>query len=397
MSGAIDPRLRSVAAIAAATLLNLPFGTIYAFSVFLAPFEQSLGVGRAQMSGVFALAAISLTVGMVAAPSIYRRAPALAVVSIAGVISACGLWIAAAASTLAELALGYGVLFGIGGGIGYIVVLQGVNQTVRSGGGLVNGYIVALYPIGAMLGAPLLGASIAAWGAGVTLAALGGVVVTACVGAGLLLSRAGVRMGAVSQARSEGIQWHWPVFSRMFLVFFLAAAAGLMVMSQIAAMIQAYGGGSAVALGATTMVTAAIAASRILGGWLVDRLPVPWVSIGAHVWSLTGALLLLVWPGPLVAIFCLAMIGMGYGLVSGATAGAIPRYWRRDDFGRIASLIYIAWCIAAISLPVLAGWLFDLTRGYSAAIAITIGVNLLGVVIASGLPVPGSPPTAQRQ
>jgi hypothetical protein len=53
--------------------------------------------------------------------------------------------------------------------------------------------------------------------------------------------------------------------------------------------------------------------------------------------------------------------------------------------------------IAAISLPVLAGWLFDLTRGYDAAIAITIGVNLLGIVIARGLPVPGSPPTDRHR
>ena len=397
MSGPIDPRLRSLVAIAAATLLNLPFGTIYAFSVFLAPFEQSLGVGRAQMSGVFALAAISLTVGMVAAPSIYRRFRALTVVSFAGATSASGLWLAAAADSLAQLALGYGVLFGLGGGVGYIVALQGVNQTVRGSGGLVNGYIVALYPIGAMLGAPLLGTSIAAWGLGATLSGLGAVVVLACIGAGLLLNRAGVGMGEVSRSRAERIDWNPPVFVRLFLVFFLAAAAGLMVMSQIAAMIQAYGGRAAMALAATTMVTAAMASSRILGGWLVDRLAVPWVSMGAHAWSLSGALLLLLWPGPLVAIVGLAMIGMGYGLISGATAGAIPRYWRRDDFGRIASVIYIAWCIAAISLPVLAGWLFDLTRGYGAAVAITIGVNLLGIVIARGLPAPGSPPTAPRR
>ena len=41
---------------------------------------------------------------------------------------------------------------------------------------------------------------------------------------------------------------------------------------------------------------------------------------------------------------------------------------------------------AAISLPVLAGRLFDLTGGYHPAIMIAAGANLLGLVIAAGLP-----------
>ena len=57
------PAPRGAAAIAAATALNLPFGTLYAFSVFLEPMERLLGVGRAEMSIVFALATITLTVG----------------------------------------------------------------------------------------------------------------------------------------------------------------------------------------------------------------------------------------------------------------------------------------------------------------------------------------------
>lgn len=46
----LTPRRRIALAVAAATVLNLPFGTIYAFSVFLRPMEQLLGVGRTQLS-----------------------------------------------------------------------------------------------------------------------------------------------------------------------------------------------------------------------------------------------------------------------------------------------------------------------------------------------------------
>ena len=105
-----------------------------------------------------------------------------------------------------------------------------------------------------------------------------------------------------------------------------------------------------------------------------------------RVWSLTGAVLLLIWPGPLVSVAGLSMIGMGYGLVSGLTAGAIPLYWHRNLFGHIASRMYIAWCIAALTLPVLAGWLYDHTQGYAAAMMIAAAVNTLGAWVALGLP-----------
>ena len=71
----LSARQRSAAAIAAATALNLPFGTIYAFSVFLRPMEAMLGIGRAEMTVVFGMATISLTVGMNLAPLLYRLVP----------------------------------------------------------------------------------------------------------------------------------------------------------------------------------------------------------------------------------------------------------------------------------------------------------------------------------
>jgi OFA family oxalate/formate antiporter-like MFS transporter len=385
-AGAMSPRQRTAAAIAAATVLNLPFGTIYAFSVFLRPMEAMLGIGRAQMSLVFALATISLTVGMNAAPWLYRRLPAVALLLAAGACSAAGLWLTAAADGFTELLLGYGVMFGFGGGVAFILVQQGVNQTMAMPSGLVNGFIVALYPLGAMIGAPVFGWAIEAWGLRQTLAGLGVTVLLAAAAAGWLMRVARIAMHDSSAGGGADADPHWGLFVRLFLVFFLAAAAGLMVMSQAAGIVQAYGGRTALALGATTLITGLIAAARTGGGWLVDRFPVPRVAMGAHLWSLAGVLILTLWPGPLVAIPALAMIGMGYGIVSGLTAGAIAQYWHRNAFGLVAGRLYIAWCVAAISLPVLAGWLFDRTEGYGAAVMIAGAGNVLGMVAAAGLP-----------
>jgi OFA family oxalate/formate antiporter-like MFS transporter len=377
---------RSAVAIAAATALNLPFGTIYAFSVFLKPMEAMLAIGRAQMTLVFALATISLTVGMNLAPWLYRRLAPVKVVLAAGTGSAIGLYLTATATSLSQFAVGYGVLFGLGGGISFIVVQQGVNQTVVSRGGLVNGYVVGLYPLGAMIGAPVFGWAIAGYGLRPTLAGLGVTVLAATLLTAWLVRVADIRLHDASAAATASADRRWGVFFRLFTVFFLAAAAGLTVMSQAAGIIQAYGGKTVLALGATTLITGCIAGARIGGGWMVDRFSVPRVAAAAHLWSLSGALLLTLWPGPLVAVPALAMIGMGYGFISGSTAGAIVQYWQRSAYGTVASQLYIAWCVAAISLPVLAGWLFDRTQGYGAAVMIAAGGNLLGVIIALGLP-----------
>jgi len=48
--------------------------------------------------------------------------------------------------------------------------------------------------------------------------------------------------------------------------------------------------------------------------------------------------------------------------------------------------MYIAWCVAAVTLPVIAGWLYDRTQGYHAAMMMAACVNLLGALLATTLP-----------
>jgi OFA family oxalate/formate antiporter-like MFS transporter len=377
--------VRAPAALAAATALNLPFGTLYAFSVFLKPLETLLGVGRAGMSFVFALATVTLTVGMVVAPAVYRRFTPWKIALACGACSAAGLFLAASASSFLPFVIGYGVLFGIGAGIGFILVQQGVNQSVVERTGLANGYVVSLYPLGAMLGAPLFGWALQAFGVRATLGALGVAVLSGCALAALLLRGVEMQQGS---GRANGADPQRATFYLLATLFFLAAAAGLMVMSQAAGIVQAYGGATAIAVAATTFITGAVGAARIAGGWLTDRFAIPRVAMGSQLFAFCGAAILSLWPGPLVAVPALAMIAMGYGFISGLTAAAIARYWGRNAFGLIAGRLYIAWCVAAVSLPILAGWLFDRTAGYGTAVLIAGALNLLAAGVAFRLPKP---------
>ncbi len=169
-------------------------------------------------------------------------------------------------------------------------------------------------------------------------------------------------------------------------MFFLAASAGLMVLSQAASMVAAFGAGKSASLLATTGITGAIAAARLAGGWLTDRFPVPLVAASAQTMALGGAIALTLLPSAEMAILTLGLIGVGYGLISGVTFGAVASYWPKADFGRIAGRVYIAWCLAAIALPILAGRLYDLFGGYEWAVAVAGGANLLAVLVALTLP-----------
>ena len=93
-----------------------------------------------------------------------------------------------------------------------------------------------------------------------------------------------------------------------------------------------------------------------------------------------------------MSVVSLALVGMRYGVISGVTAAAVAVYWRRALYGRVASRVYIAWCAAAIVLPVIAGRLFDLTQGYGTAVLIAAGGNALGILVSLGLPRQSSSP-----
>jgi len=376
---------RSWAAVAAVTVLNLPLGSIYAFSVFLRPIEAELGLTRSALSLVFGLATVGFSLGMLIAPYAYGLTSAAGLIAICMSAATIGIALSATAGGLTQLLIGYGVLFGLGGGAAYIVGQQCVNMLVTTRKGLVNGYIVGLWPAGAMLAAPLFGWANAAFGFRWTMGGLALALLLSGLAGIVLLNLSGAILPRQVAGGASGDR-RFAIFARLFTVFFVAAAAGLTVLSQAAGMIAAYGGTTGMALAATTAIAGGIAVARVSGGWLTDRYQVPYVGAFAQGFALTGAILLTLWPNPLVAAVALGMVGMGYGFISGCTAGAIAQYWPPADYGWIASRIYVAWCVAAISLPILAGHLFDLTRGYETAVIIAGCGNLVGVIVALGLP-----------
>ena len=82
------------------------------------------------------------------APQLYRRLSPITLALGSGLTSGLGLVLAASASGFTQFALGYGVLFGPGAGVLFIVAQQAVNQTVVQLRGRVNGYLVGIDALG---------------------------------------------------------------------------------------------------------------------------------------------------------------------------------------------------------------------------------------------------------
>ena len=373
----------------------MPFGTIYAFSVLLKPLEHMLGLTRSDMSIVFGVATLIFTIGMNISPWLYTRISTGASLVLATLLGGAGLFLSSQAQGFAMLMLGFGVLFGLGGGISMTTAQQIVNLTPAKKQGLINGYIVSLLPLGAMIGGPILSWSIEQDGVRHALLYMSIVILVTSILAAWVTGfktivkkpqtddEVGVRGSGEIKAHENsrfGIS-NWPLFINIALVFFLAASAGLMVLSQSVGILLSYGASNHLAVGATSLITGMIAAARLSGGWMVDKFTVSQVMLGAHTWSLTGAILLSVWPNPITAVIGLMMVGMGYGFISGSSAGGVAMYWRKQQFGLVSSRIYIGWCIAALSLPVLAGLLFDWHSSYQYSIWIAAIANVLGIFL----------------
>ena len=139
------------AALLAATLMNLPLGSVYAFSVLLRPIEQELAKVRAPLCRSSSVSQRwASRWGSVSAAFLYRAAPRAG----PGAAERAGgrrrPRDGGDASQEAQLLLGYGIVFGTGG----VCPTSSAAEREHAGAatpGLVNGYFVSLYPMGAML------------------------------------------------------------------------------------------------------------------------------------------------------------------------------------------------------------------------------------------------------
>ena len=143
---------------ASAVGVHASIGSVYAFSVFKKPLEQAFGWSNTSIAVTFSLAIFFL--GMSAAIMGHfvekhgpRKSGMLAATFFGGGLLVAGL--GASLGNLYLVWLGYGVLGGIGLGIGYITPVSTLVKWFPDRRGLATGLAIMGFGFGAMIGGPL--------------------------------------------------------------------------------------------------------------------------------------------------------------------------------------------------------------------------------------------------
>lgn len=144
---------------AAAVGIHVCIGSVYAWSVFSKPVMQALGVSLSEVSWAFSLAIFFL--GMSAAflgKYVEKYGPQLSGMTAAIFFTAgfFGSGVAIAFHSLWGLYFSYGVLGGIGLGIGYIAPVSTLVKWFPGRKGLATGLAIMGFGLAAMLAAPLI-------------------------------------------------------------------------------------------------------------------------------------------------------------------------------------------------------------------------------------------------
>jgi MFS family permease len=171
--------------------------------------------------------------------------------------------------------------------------------------------------------------------------------------------------------------WRTGTFWLMVCAFFLVSASVQGCMIHLAAMLSDRGISTQVAALGSSLVGAAVLLGRMGTGYLLDRFFAPRVAVVFFGGAAAGIGLL--WMGSTAVILFVGalFIGFGLGAEMDLVAYLISRYFGLRAFGRVYSLIFAAFALAAALGPLIMGAGFDRTGSYRGSLVLFLAATLL--------------------
>ena len=381
--------------------MNLALGTLYAWSVFVAPLEKEFKWTRAETSNVFTIAVVVFALTFVLAGRLQDKYGPFWVSLTGGVLVSLGFFLCAFTHSLNYLYVCFGVIGGLGNGFGYSTPIPVMAKWFPDKRGLAVGLAVGGYGGGSAIFGPLANLKlIPAYGVHTTFMILGGIFLVMTVFGAFLLHNPPVgyrpagwapaptaKAAATTYEFSPGEVLRTPTFYFMWVAYALGASAGLMVISQLVPFAKSVHISSA-ALATMGLVVGAIgnASGRILSGWMSDalgrlntlRLMIAISMVAMPILYLVGSSV-----GPLYVMVFIVYWCYGTQLsVNGSTAAD---FWGTRNAGINYGMLFTAWGVAGIIGPRIAGVLFDKYKNYQMAFytaAVLAAVALLCELVA---------------
>ena len=363
-------------------LMNLALGTLYAWSVFVAPLEKKFGWKRADTSMVFTIAVVVFAISFVVAGRIQDKIGPLVCSVVGGVLVSLGFFLCSYTTNLTYLYVCFGVIGGLGNGFGYATPIPVMAKWFPDKRGLAVGLAVGGYGGGSAIFGPLAQLKlIPDYGLATTFQILGAVfLVMTMIGAFLLRNPpAGYKPSGWTPAPGQsatatadftpGEVLATPRFYLMWVAYALGCSAGLMVISQLVPFATSVGIAAA-SLTTMTLVVGAFgnASGRILSAWMSDklgRLNVLRVMIGI---SMIATPLLYVLGGTIALLYLLVFVVYWcYGTQLSVNGAAAADFWGTKNAGINYGMLFTAWGVAGIIGPRIGGVLYDKYHNYQAA------------------------------
>jgi MFS family permease len=122
------------------------------------------------------------------------------------------------------------------------------------------------------------------------------------------------------------------------------------------------------------------AGTRLLGGFLADRVPLRWLAVGHQVLYALGILFIIILPGSWVIAGYTILVGLAQGLFRGLNNTVWVRYFGRENLGKIRGTVATAGVAGSSVGPFLLGLIFDRFGSFNPALFICAAVMaLLGI------------------
>src|SRR5712691_5772453 len=343
-------------------LMNLALGSLYAWSVFVAPLEKEFGWKRAQTSSVFGWAVIVFAIAFILAGRLQDKLGPFKISIVGCILLTAGFLLSAQTTSLTYLIVCFGILVGIGNGFGYATPIPVMAKWFPDKRGLAVGLAVAGYGGGSAIFGPLANLwLIPKYGWRPTFVVLGVIFFLMTLLGAFLLKNPPVgyrppgwtpapasKAAATTYEFSPGETLRTPTFYFMWIAYALGTFGGFMVISQLVPFAKSVGVAGA-ALTAIPLVIGAAgnASGRIFSGWMSDalgRLNVLRLMIGISAVSMfilphTGQ----VFAVPIILYLMVFIVYWCYGTQLSVNASTTSDFWGTKNAGINYGLLFTAW------------------------------------------------------
>lgn len=368
--------------LAAAVVMQLCLGGVYAWSVFVPALRRDFGFSSAETQLIFGTAFLVFTVSGVFTGALQDRHGPRWLGVASGVFLAAGYVVASmSGGAFPLLWLGYGGLVGLGIGCGYVCTIATAVKWFPERKGLVAGLAVAGYGAGAIalsaVAESLLGRG---WGVLEVFRAVGLAYGPLVAAAALLLTvppharaRAPVRFERRRLLRDHR-------FQALCVAMFCGTLPGLLISGNLKPLGLSFGLPAVTAALSISAFAAGSGGGRIVWGLLADRLGCRRAALLSLAAIAASPLLLLAGRTEATFLAAALLAGFCYGSSFAIYPAQVAELWGARVMGTVYALVMVAHGLAAEAGPGTAGLLFDLTDSFAPALVLAAGSAAVGWV-----------------